>query len=133
MVMDGSDVVGTTDGIVGVVGGETEVAFSSKWKGLALQYELPLMGSVVTIGRLIINSGDMSKGKSESVGGLEALDDSLGPEVLALLARGRRTELSRHEVVAHGVVGEEGPVASPPSKGGILRASAAKEGESLGT
>ena len=63
------------------------------------------MGSVVTIGRLIINSGDMSKGKSESVGGLEALDDSLGPEVLALLARGRRTELSRHEVVAHGVVG----------------------------
>ena len=26
MVMDGSDVGGTTDGIVGVVGGETEVA-----------------------------------------------------------------------------------------------------------
>ena len=63
------------------------------------------MGGVVTIGRLIIDSDDMSEGNSESAGGLEALDDSPGPEVLALLVEGHRTELSRHEVVAHGVVG----------------------------
>ena len=56
---------------------------------------------------LIIYSGDMSKGNSEFVGGsgCEALDDSLGPEVLALLAGGRRNELSGREVVAPGVVG----------------------------
>ena len=46
------------------------------------------MGSVVSIGRLIIDSDDRSVGTSESVIGSEALDDSLGPEVLALLARG---------------------------------------------
>ena len=63
------------------------------------------MGGAVTIGRLIIVSGDMSEGTSKSVGGSEALDDSLGPKVLALLARGCRTELSGHEVVAPGVVG----------------------------
>ena len=63
------------------------------------------MGSVVSIGRLIIDSDDRSVGTSESVIGSEALDDSLGPEVLALLAGGRRTELSGREVVAFGVVG----------------------------
>ena len=54
------------------------------------------MGSAVSIGRLIIDPDDMLKGSSESTGaracvtirgsGCEALDDSLGPEVLALLA-----------------------------------------------
>ena len=43
------------------------------------------MGSVVTIGRLIIDSNDMSKGNSESAEGSEALDDSPRPEVLFLL------------------------------------------------
>ena len=87
----------------------------------------------------------MSEGNSESTEGSKALNDSPGPEVLALLVEGHRTELSRHEVVAHGVVGgllvsylrwkigEKGPMASPPSEYGILGASAAKEGESLGT
>ena len=54
------------------------------------------MGSAVSIGCLIIDAGDRLVGTSEeSVGGsgCEALDDSHGPEVLALLARGRRTEL----------------------------------------
>ena len=60
------------------------------------------MGGVVTIGRLIIDSGDMSKGNSESTGGSEALDDLLGPEVLALLAGERRTELSGCKVVVPG-------------------------------
>ena len=65
------------------------------------------MGGAMSIGRLIIDSDDMSVGTSESVGGsgCEALNDSLGPEVLAFLAGGRRTELSRREVVAHRVVG----------------------------
>ena len=61
------------------------------------------MGSVVSIARLIIDPGDISEGNSKSTGaracvaigssGYEALDDSLGPEVLAFLAGGRRTEL----------------------------------------
>ena len=63
------------------------------------------MGSAMTIRRLIIDSGDMSEGNSESSEGSEALDDSPGPEVMALLVKGHHTELSRHEVVAHGVVG----------------------------
>lgn len=63
------------------------------------------MGGVVTIGLLIIDSGDRSIGNSESVGCLKALDDSPRPEVLTLLAGGRRTELSGNEVVAPGVVG----------------------------
>ena len=74
---------------------------------LALQSKLPSMGSAVSIGRLIIDSDDMSVGTSESAGGsgYEALDDSPGPEVLALLAEGRRTELSGREVVVPRVVG----------------------------
>ena len=61
------------------------------------------MGGVVSIGHLIIDPSDMSEGSSEFAGaracvaiggsGCEALDDSHGPEVLALLAKGRRTEL----------------------------------------
>ena len=63
------------------------------------------MGCVVTIGRLVIDSGDMSEGNSESTGGSEALDDSPGPKVLVFLAGGRCTELLRLEVVAPRVVG----------------------------
>ena len=73
------------------------------------------MGGVVTIGRLIIDSSDMSKRSSESAGALAcvatggsgcgALDDSSEPKVLALLVGGRRTELSGHEVIAPSVVG----------------------------
>ena len=93
------------------------------------------MGSVVTIGHLIIDFGDRSVGNSVSARCSEALDDSLGPEVLALLARGRRTELSGLKVVGPGVVGglfvsymcrgagEEGPMAFLPSEGGIYGAS----------
>ena len=66
---------------------------------------LPSIGGAVTIRRLIIVFGDMLEGTFEYVGGSEALDDSPGPKVLALLARGCRTELSGHEVVAPGVVG----------------------------
>ena len=61
------------------------------------------MGGAVSIRHLIIDPDDMSEGSSESAGaradvaigglGYEALDDSLGPEVLALLIGGRRTEL----------------------------------------
>ena len=47
------------------------------------------MGGVVSIGRLIIGSGDRSVETSKSAGGSEALDDSLGPKVLAFLAEGR--------------------------------------------
>ena len=63
------------------------------------------MGGVVTIEHLIIDSGDMSEGNSESVGCSEALDDSPEPEILALLAGGRGTELSGCEVVTPRVVG----------------------------
>ena len=65
------------------------------------------MGGVVSIERLIIDSGDMLEGTSESAGslGCEALDDSPGPEVLALLAGRHRTEISGGEVVAPGIVG----------------------------
>ena len=63
------------------------------------------MGGVVSIERLIIDFGDRSNGTSESARGSEALDDSPGPEVLALLAEGRRTELSGREVVVPRVVG----------------------------
>ena len=40
--------------------------YNSEWKGLALQSELPSMGGAVSIGRLIIDSGEMSEGNSES-------------------------------------------------------------------
>ena len=90
--------------------------YNSEWKGLALQSELPSMGGAVSIGRLIIDSGDNSEGSSESIGaracvatgclGCRALDDSPGPEVLALLLGGCHTELSDYEVVAPGVVGD---------------------------
>ena len=65
------------------------------------------MGGAVSIGRLIIDSDDMSKGTSKSAGasGCEALDDWPGPEVLTLLVGGHRTKLSRREVVTPGVVG----------------------------
>ena len=63
------------------------------------------MGDVMTIGRLIIDSNDMSEGNLESSGGSEALSDSPWPKVLTLLARRRRTKLSRREVVTLGVVG----------------------------
>ena len=65
------------------------------------------MGSVVSIGRLIIDFGDMSVGTSESTGGssCEALDDSPRPEILALLVEGYCTELSGREVVGPSMVG----------------------------
>ena len=65
------------------------------------------MSGAMSIGRLIIDSGDRSKGTLESAGGsgCEALDDSPRPEVLAILAGGRCTELSGCEVVTPGVVG----------------------------
>ena len=65
------------------------------------------MGGTMSIERLIIDSNDMSEWTLESVGGLgyEALDDSPGPEVLALLARGYRTKILKGKVVAPGVVG----------------------------
>ena len=56
----------------------------------------------MTIKHLIIDSGDMSEGNSESAGGSKALDDSLGPEVLVVLAGGHCTELSGCEVVPLG-------------------------------
>ena len=59
----------------------------------------------MTIVHLIIDSGDRSVGNLESSGCLEALDDSPGSEVLALLDGGRRTELSGRKVVTLGVVG----------------------------
>ena len=61
----------------------------------------------MSIGRLIIDSDDMLEGNSQSVGGscCEALNDSPGPKVLALLAGGCCTELSRRKVVASSVVG----------------------------
>ena len=66
---------------------------------------LPSIGGAVTIRRLIIVFGDMLEGTFEYVGGSEALDDSPGPKVLALLAGGCCTELSRRKVVASSVVG----------------------------
>ena len=61
------------------------------------------MGDAVSIRRLILDPGDMLEESSKSIGaracvairgsGCEALDDSPGPEVLALLAEGRRIEL----------------------------------------
>ena len=54
------------------------------------------MGSAVYSGLLIIDPSDMSEGslvKSTGGSGCEALDDSLGPKILAFLAGGRRTEL----------------------------------------
>ena len=63
------------------------------------------MGDAMSIRRLMIDLGDRSVGTSEYAGGSEALDDSLGPEVLALLVGGRRTELSGRKVVTLGVVG----------------------------
>ena len=61
------------------------------------------MGGAVSIGRLIIDPGDMLEGSSKSVGAracvairvsdCEALDDLPRLEVLALLAGGHRAEL----------------------------------------
>ena len=70
------------------------------------------MGDAVTIGRLIIDFGDMSEGSLESAralategSGCGALDDLPRPEVLAFLVGGRHTKLSGREVVAPSVVG----------------------------
>ena len=67
------------------------------------------MGGAVTIGHLMMASDDMLEGRWKSVeawgSGCECLDDSPGPEVLALLAGVRWTELSRREEVTPGVVG----------------------------
>ena len=61
------------------------------------------MDNAVSIGHLIIDPGDMLEGSSEFAGAracvmtrgssCETLDDSLGPEFLALLAGGLCTEL----------------------------------------
>ena len=100
------------------------------------------MGGIMIMGHLIMASGDMSKGNWDSIealgSGCEGLDDSPRCEVLALLAGGRHTELSRHEEAIPGVVdglrvsylrwgGLEG---IPPSDGGILTASRAWDVES---
>ena len=113
------------------------------------------MGDVVSIGRLIIYPDDMLEGSLESTGaqagiatwgsGYEALDDSSGPEVLALLAGGRRTELIECDKFASNVVAallvsylhwgveDKGLVGAPPSEGGIYGASVAWDGEPRGT
>ena len=93
----------------------------------------------MSIERLIIDSDEILEGNSESAGGLgcEALDDSLRPEVLAILAGGCCTKISGREVVDPSVVGgllvsylhkgagKEGLVGIPPSEGGIYGASEA--------
>ena len=67
------------------------------------------MGGTVTMSHLMMASGDMPKSISESVRAFGSscggLDDSLGPEVLALLAGVRRAKLSGREEVALSVVG----------------------------
>ena len=95
------------------------------------------MGGAVTIGRLMMASGDMPEGRWELAGargsGYEGLDDSPRPKVLALLAGVRRTELSRREEVAPGVVGGlrisylrwGGLEGTPPLKDGMVGASGA--------
>ena len=54
------------------------------------------MGGAVTIGRLMMASGDILDGRWESArawrSGCACLDDSLGPEVLALLGGMRCTD-----------------------------------------
>ena len=66
------------------------------------------MGGAVTIGRLMKASGDMPEWRWESArdrgSNYECLDNSPGPEVLALFVGVRCTELSRREEVAPGVV-----------------------------
>ena len=102
------------------------------------------MGGVVSIWCLMINPGDMSEGSSEFAraracvatggSGCEALDDSLGPEVLAFLVGGHSIELWGCEVVTLCVVAgllvsylrwgaeDEGLVGTPPSEWGICGA-----------
>ena len=102
------------------------------------------MGGVVTIGRLMIASGDMPEGHWESIGargsGWEGLDDSPGPEVLTLLVGVRRIELLGREEVAPGVVGGlhvlylcwGGLEGTPPLEDGMVGASGAWDVESWG-
>ena len=109
---------------------------------MALQFEFPSMGSVVTIGHLMMASGDVPEGRWESEGtrelGCASLDDSLGPEVLALLARVRCAQLSGREKAASGVVGVlrvsylhwGGFEGTPPSEDGMIGASGAWDVES---
>ena len=65
------------------------------------------MDGAVTIGRLMMASGDMPEWRWELAGdrgsGCECLDNSLGPEVLALLVGVQRNELSGREEVTPGV------------------------------
>ena len=102
------------------------------------------MGDAVTIGRLMMASGDMLKGRWESIGalgsGCEDLDDFPRPEVLTLLAGVRRIEVSGCEEVVPGVVGGlrvsylcwGGLECTPPSKEGMVGASGAWDVESWG-
>ena len=102
------------------------------------------MGGAVTIGHLMMASYDMLKGHWELAvargSDCEDLDDSPGPEVLALLARVQRTELSRHEEIALGVVGGlhvsylhlGGLEGTPLSEDGMVGASGAWDVESCG-
>ena len=95
------------------------------------------MGGMVTMGLLMMASGDMPEGIWESVGalklGCEGLDDSPRPKVLALLAEVWRAELLGHEEVTPSVVGGLrvsylrwwGLEGTPPSDNGMLVASGA--------
>ena len=97
------------------------------------------MGGAVTIGLLIMASGEMPEGRWESLGaqgsGCECLEDSPGLKVLALLAGVRRAELS-----GGGEVGGlriaylcwEGLKGTPPSEDGTVGASGAWDVESHG-
>ena len=92
------------------------------------------MGGAITMGHLILASGDMPEGIWDSVralgSGCEGLDDSTGPEVLGLLAGVRHAKFSGCEEVAQGIVGGlhvsylhwGGLEGTPPSDGGILEA-----------
>ena len=90
------------------------------------------MDGAMTIGHLMTASGDMSEERWESAGarwsGCECLDDSLGPEVLALLVGVRCTKLSGGGEVGGLLVlywhwgGLEGTL---PSEDGMVGASGA--------
>ena len=97
------------------------------------------MGGAVTIGLLMMASGEMLEGRWESAGargsGCECLDDFPGPEVLALLGGMRRTddsgggEVDGLHVVYRRWGGLEG---TPPLEDGTVEASGAWNVESWG-
>ena len=127
---------------VAVIYLDVKIWLGMEWSGSTIC--ISLNGRRGDQGYLMMASGDMPKGRWESVrarwSGCEGLDDSSRPKVLALLVGVWRTKLSRCEEVTPGVVDGlrvsylhwGGFKGTPLSKDGMVGVSGAWDVKSCG-